>query len=161
VFYLTLAHDPPSFFLAGTSFKLIFVSSRLALLEKTRQFVSAWSPTRWYCHVKHAQVNAELTAVLIPVVEHDVPQELNPGHCQKFSITLEHAPGLLHAGIVALGQQASDGGDALLECIENFSKTGWLWYLAEIGHLCGVLLYESDNASWYAGDMQSELSSRH
>src|SRR6185437_3843958 len=77
--------------------------------------VSARSPACWDRHVEHAQVDAELATVLIPVIQHDLSQELAPGNCDELLIATHQTPGLAHAVIVELQQHTSDGDDALIK----------------------------------------------
>src|SRR5580704_2704796 len=45
---------------------------RLGPLHESRWLISARSPARRHWHIQHPQINAELPAVLIPVIQHDV-----------------------------------------------------------------------------------------
>src|SRR5712675_2773462 len=54
----------------------IRASGRLRLLHEDWGLVGAGSPACRHGDVQHAQIDAKLAAVLIPVAEHDVAQEL-------------------------------------------------------------------------------------
>ena len=134
---------------------------RLPFWRESGLFVGAGSPGGGYGDIEEAQVDTELAAVLIPVIEHDVAEELRARDGQEFGIAAQHAPGFLHAGIVELRQQGSDRRDTLVVRGEDFAKAGRLRNAGEIGGLLRVLLNEADNASWHAGEMQSELAGGH
>lgn len=60
----------------------------LCLLQKRRSLVGAGSPRGWDRDVEKTQIDAELAAVLIPMVKHDVAQKLNARHSPHFTVTL-------------------------------------------------------------------------
>jgi hypothetical protein len=55
---------------------------RLGPLHESRWLIGAWSPARRHWHIQHPQINAELTAVLVPVIQHDVAKKLPARHGQ-------------------------------------------------------------------------------
>src|SRR5215469_6682286 len=76
--------------------------SRHGLLHENGWLVRTWSPTCRHRDVQQTQIDAELAAMLIPVAEHDVAQELRPRLGQHFTSSRDHAPGFLHAGVITI-----------------------------------------------------------
>src|SRR4030095_9708088 len=99
--------------------------------------------------------------MLIPVTEHHVAQEQPARLGQNFASASDQAPGFLHAGVVKLWEQASHGGDAFVEFVEDFLPACGLREVGEVGSLGRIVLDELENATGHKGQMVSELSSRH
>jgi hypothetical protein len=51
-------------------------------LHESRWLIGTRSPACRHWHIQHPQINAELSAVLVPVIQHDVAQKLSAGHGQ-------------------------------------------------------------------------------
>lgn len=62
--------------------------TRVGLFAERRSFVGAEAPRGGHRDVQQAQIDAELAAVLIPMVEHDVAQEWNARHSPNFPVAL-------------------------------------------------------------------------
>src|ERR1051325_5065782 len=99
--------------------------------------------------------------MLVPVVEHDVANELGAGHSKHFLVALDHAPGFSHLRVVKFRQQIPDGRYAFFKLVQNFLPASRLRKAGKVG--CGgrAVLYELDYASGHKSEMESKLSSRH
>jgi hypothetical protein len=65
--------------------------------------------------VEHAQIDAELAAMLVPVVQHDIAKELRTRLGKHLAPVRNHAPRSLHGGIVALRKSRANGSDTFFE----------------------------------------------
>jgi hypothetical protein len=88
---------------------------RFSLLRESWRFVGAGPPARGHGNVEYAQIHAELAAVLVPVAEHDVAQELRSRLGQDFPSVVNHAPRLPHCHLVELWQQVSHRRDTFFK----------------------------------------------
>ena len=77
---------------------------RLNRLHERWRFVGAGPPACRHSDIEHAQVHAELAAMLVPVAEHDVSQELRSRLSQDLPSTGNDAPGFPHCRVIELWQ---------------------------------------------------------
>src|SRR5256885_5735495 len=131
---------------------------RLSHLRERRRFIGAGAPARRNGHIENSQINAELAAVLIPVIEHDVADKLRAGHGQYFLVALNHAPDLMELSVVHLRQQISDGGHAFFKFGQNFLFGCRLGKAGKIRSRRRTVLYELNYAAGHKSEVISELS---
>src|SRR6266853_6722406 len=110
----------------------IRASGRLRLLHEDWGLVGAGSPACRHGDVQHAQIDAKLAAVLIPVAEHDVAQELAARLSEDLAAADGQSPAFAHAGIVSFRKRIADGGDTFIEGFQDFLAAGRLGEI-EIG----------------------------
>src|SRR6266849_3595879 len=84
---------------------------RLRFLRENGWLVGAGAPACRHCDVEQTQVNAELAAMLIPVTEHDIAQELGTRLHEDFAPTGNQAPCFVHVGVIEFWQQLANRGD--------------------------------------------------
>src|ERR1700751_4941376 len=95
-------------------------SGGLGFLNEKGRLVGAGTPTGGNGNTEEAQVHAELAAMLIPVTEHDVTQELGGRLSEDLAAADSQSPDLVHAGVVGLREALTHGGYAVSEDLENF-----------------------------------------
>src|ERR1051325_9620700 len=98
--------------------------------------------------------------MLVPVVEHDVANELGAGHSKHFLVALDHAPGFSHLRVVKFRQPISDGGNASFKLVQIFLPASRLRKAVKVGCGARAVLSELDCASGHKSEMESNLSSR-
>lgn len=129
---------------------------------RERVFVGAGAVDGWDGNVEKAQVDGELAAVVIEVVEHDVAYQLNPRDGENFLAVRAEAP---DSGRVLLGQifEIMLGGlHAGLEGIEDFLFIFWLRGNKAVGpDLVHLFLRNDANTAGDAGDVVREFAERH
>jgi hypothetical protein len=117
---------------------------------------SALGPQLAGTAVEESKVDAELTPVLIPVAEHDVPQKLLPRLGKDFLSAGYQAPGFFHCRVVELRQQVPHRCDTVIKRIEDFLAVPRLRKAKALG-LRRAALYEADNSAWNRGKMVCKL----
>ena len=115
-------------------------SGGLGFLNEEGRLVGAGTPTGGDGNTEEAQVHAELAAMLIPVTEHDVTQELAARLSEDLAAADGQSPGFVHAGVVRVRKALTNGGDALRKGLEDFVAASGLWEV-EAGFRSGVGVY--------------------
>src|SRR5690348_15261449 len=136
----------------------------LRFLNEEGRLVGAGAPTGRDSDVEHAQIHAELAAMLVPVAEHDVADEVRTRLGDHFPSAGGDAPRFIHRCVVELGKEGSHGFDAFLKFVQDFLAAGWLRKairVGEVGRLCGIVLHEANDSARNGREVIRELASRH
>ena len=92
------------------------------------------------------QVDAELPAMLVPVVQQDAPEENHSRHSDDFLPVFHGPPCLLHRRVIEIRQYALYGLNAPIERVQNFPHAERLWVrLTEIRNRGRILASQFGN----------------
>src|SRR5262249_841376 len=123
--------------------------------------VGAGPPAGRNGDVKQPQVNGELAAMLIPVAQHDVAEELAARLDEDFASASYQTPGFSHCRIVKFWEQTANCGDALLEFVQYLLTIRGLGKIRKVGRRHRIVLYDSNSSSGDEREVVRKLSCRH
>jgi hypothetical protein len=125
-------------------------------------FVGAGAVDRGDGDLEQAEVDGELAAVVIPVVEHDVADELDSWDRQDFVAVCFQAPGRGGSGFGQALDELLGGFYAVFEGIEDFFFIFGL-LRGESGGIdfVHVVLGDARDAGGDAGDVMGKFADRH
>ena len=130
-------------------------------LHEEGRFVGARSPTGGDGDIEHAEVDAELAAVLVPVVQHNIAQELHSWLYGEFPFACHQAPGFVHGCVVVAGEEFAYRNDAFVEGFQDFGTALRLGELEFGGYLGGIVCDEARHPTGDESEMKGELASCH
>ena len=136
--------------------------SSLLLPVEVGHFIAAWSIARGDGNVEQAEINAELAAMVIPMVEHNAPQKRRARHGQQRVPAIDDPERVAHTSVVDRGQCFSNVGGASIQRFQNVAKrSGLRSPAAEVRQRRLVGFREAQNAFGCFGDVQGELADGH
>ena len=86
------------------------------------RIVGAGAPARRHRHIEKTQVHAELAAMLVPVVQHDIAHEFRPRQLEDHPIAGDEAPRFRHGGVIEPRQKLACRPHALVEFLEDLRE---------------------------------------
>lgn len=125
-------------------------------------FVGAGAVDRGDGDLEQAEVDGELAAVMVEVVEHDVADEFDTRHRDDFFASCREAPGRGGCGFGQAFDEFLRGFGAGLECVEDFllvsglrgSKRGGIDFVY-------IVLRDARDAARDAGDVIRQFADGH
>src|SRR4029450_13303681 len=112
-----------------------------------RILVGAWSINGGHQRTNLSQIYGQLSPVVIPVIEHDLPQNSPTGQCHDLASAVHDLPGLAERRIVHSAKNLPRLGDAVIEGLHQLCGTCRA-RLGEFRYLKWRLLAHFGNATW-------------